>query len=193
MVLDCPQHQHVWATACAKAANAVGVIGIPAAAGWSALGLASQQANLLSSEERFPLEVESRLRGVATKALVDGFHKVDVDLNLGHAALREEISAEVQRVAAMHEAAKADWGSGSSPRWAGPPGITRGPCGPPPASNRQGFQQAAQACAPHGVLQGPAVGVPLARKAGPQPKVRRAGPSCTHPCTHPQGHSGHFG
>ena len=46
------------------------------------------------------MEVESRLRGVATKALVDGFHEEDVGLNLGHAALREDISAEVQRLAA---------------------------------------------------------------------------------------------
>ena len=32
VVLDCPQHQHVWAAACAsaKAANAVGVTGTPA-------------------------------------------------------------------------------------------------------------------------------------------------------------------
>ena len=45
VVMDCPQHQHVWAKACAKAANAVGVIGTPAAAGWSALGLAGQKAH----------------------------------------------------------------------------------------------------------------------------------------------------
>ena len=51
--------------------------------------------------------MERRLRGVATKALVDGFHEVDVGLNLGHAALREDISAEVQRLAANKEAAKA--------------------------------------------------------------------------------------
>ena len=57
VVLDCPQHQHVWATACAKAANAVGVIGTPAAVGWSALGLVGQNAHLMGSEERFPLEV----------------------------------------------------------------------------------------------------------------------------------------
>ena len=73
VALDCPQHQHVWAAACAKlkAANAVGVIGAPAAAEWSALGLPGLKARLLSSEGRSPLEVESRLRGpgpVATKA-----------------------------------------------------------------------------------------------------------------------------
>ena len=56
--------------------------------GWSTLGLVGQKAHLLSSGERFPLEVERRLRGVATKALVDGFHEVDVGLNLGHAAPR---------------------------------------------------------------------------------------------------------
>ena len=57
------------------------------------------------------MEVESRLRGVATKALVDGrgFHGVDVGLNLGNAAPREDvdISAEVQRLAAIKEAAAA--------------------------------------------------------------------------------------
>ena len=85
------------------------IIGTPAEKGWSALGLVGQKARLLGSEERFPLEVERRLRGVATKALVDGFHEVamDVGLDLGHAALREDISAEVQRPAAIKEAAKA--------------------------------------------------------------------------------------
>ena len=53
------------------------------------------------------MEVESRLRGVATKALVDGFHEEDVGLNLGHAALREAISTEVPRFAATKEADKA--------------------------------------------------------------------------------------
>ena len=38
---------------------------------------------------------------------MDGFHKVDVGLNLGHATLREHISAETQRSAAIKEAAKA--------------------------------------------------------------------------------------
>ena len=51
--------------------------------------------------------MERRLRGVATKALVDGFQKVDVGLNVGHAALREKISAEVQQMAPIKEAAKA--------------------------------------------------------------------------------------
>ena len=46
-------------------------------------------------------------RGRGTKALVDGFNKVDGGLNLGHAALREAISAEVQRLAATKEAGKA--------------------------------------------------------------------------------------
>ena len=97
----------VYTRGCAKAASSVGAIGNPAAAGWSALGLAGQKAHLLSSEGKFPLELERRLRGVATKALVDGFHKVDVGLNMGHATLREDISAEVQRLAAIKEAAKA--------------------------------------------------------------------------------------
>ena len=175
VVLDCPQHQHVWATACTKAANAVGVIGAPAvAAGWSALGLAGQKAHLLSSEGRFPLEVKSRLRGVATKALVDGFHEVDVGLNLGHAALREDISAEVQlqRLAAIKGAAKAAaklvGAQGAAPGGQGLQGSLGAHVAPPPAQNGQGFQQASQACAPHSAHQeraGPADGVPLAREA----------------------------
>ena len=51
---------------------------------------------------------------------------------------------------------------------------------PPPAHNGQGFQQAPQACALHGALQGragPADGVPPAGKVGPQPKAQGAGPS----------------
>ena len=48
MVLDCSQQHHVWAAACAEAANAVGVIGTPAAsaaaAEWSALGQAGKNS-----------------------------------------------------------------------------------------------------------------------------------------------------
>ena len=191
VVLDCPQHQHVWAAACAGAANAVGVnrvIGTPAAAGWSALGLAGQKAHLLSSEGRFSLEVESRLRGVATKVLVNGFHEVDVGLNLGHAALREGIPAEVQRLAANKEAAKAATKLAGA-QGAAPGGHAQGLQGspgphaaPPPARNGQGFRQASrsQACAPHSAHReraGPADGVPLAREAVPQPKAQRAVPS----------------
>ena len=98
------------ATACAKATTAEGIIGTPAEQGWRALGLEGQKAHLrmLSSEGiPPPPEVERRLAGVANKALVNGFHKVDVVLNLGHAAPREDISAEVQRLAAIKEAAKA--------------------------------------------------------------------------------------
>ena len=188
MALDCPQHQHVWAKACAKAANAVGVIGTPAAVGWSTLGLVGQKAHLLSSGERFPLEVERRLRGVATKALVDGFHEVDVGLNLDHAALREDISAEVQRLAAIKEAAKAAAKmAGAQLQGAAPGGRRQAPQGSlgahepsPPAHDGQGLQQAVQACAPHGAPKecaGPADGVPPAGEAGPQPKAQRAGPS----------------
>ena len=178
VVLDCPQHQHVWAADCAKAAKAVGIIGTPAEQGWSALGLVGQKAHLLSSEERSPLELERRLRGVATKALVDGFHEVDVGLNLGHAALREDISAEVQRLAAIKEAAKAaaktTGAQGAAPCGQAPQGTLGAHEAPTPAhaQDGQGLQQGApQEC------KDPAEGVPPAGKAGPQPKARRAGPS----------------
>ena len=178
VVLDCPQHQHVWATACAKATDAEGISGTPAEQGWRALGLEGQKAHLLSSEGVFPpeLEVERRLRGVATKALVDGFHEVDVGLNLGHAALREKISAEVQRLAVIKEAAKA---AAKEAGAQGPASCGQAPQGMPvaqeaaiPAQDGQGSQQ--------GALQesrDPTKGVPPAGKAGPQPKVQRAAPS----------------
>ena len=122
------------------------------------------------------MEVESRMRGVATKALVDGFHEVDVGLNLGHAALREKISAEVQRVAEAKEAAKA------AAKEAGAQGPA--PCGQAP----QGMPVAHEAAIPAQDGQGspqdtlqesrdPTEGVPPAGKAGPQPKVHRAAPS----------------
>ena len=135
-----------------------------------------QKAHLLSSEEISPLEVERRLRGVATKALVDGFHKVDVGLNLGHAALREDISAEVQRLAAIKEAAKAAaetaGAQGPAPCGQSPQGTPGAHEAPTPAQHGQGLQQGAlQEC------RDPADGVPPAGKAGPQPKVRRAVPS----------------
>ena len=122
--------------------------------------------------------MERRLRGVATKALklVDGFHKVDVGLNLGHAALPDDISAEVQRLAAIKEAAKAAaetaGAQGPAPCGQSPQGTPGAHEAPTPARHGQGLQQGAlQEC------RDPADGVPPAGKAGPQPKVRRAVPS----------------
>ena len=96
-------------------------------------------------------------------------------LNLGHAALREDISAEVQRLAAIKEAAKAafktDGAQGAAPGGQAPQGSLGAQEAPPPAQDGQGLQQGApQGCAD------PADGVPPAGKAGPQPKARRAGP-----------------
>ena len=71
------------------------------------MGPEGKKAHLLGAAGRSPLEVESCLRRGGTKALVDGFSKVDMGLNPGHAALRETISAEVRRLAATKEAAKA--------------------------------------------------------------------------------------
>jgi len=176
VALDCPQHQHVWAAACAKATNAEGTIGTPAEQGWRALGLEGQKAHLLSSEGVSPPEVERRLRGVATKALVDGFHEVNVGLNLGHAALREKISAEVQRLAAIKEAAKA---AAKEAGAQGPASCGQAPQGMPvaqeaaiPAQDGQESQQDALQ-----ESRDPTEGVPPAGKAGPQPKVQRAAPS----------------
>ena len=105
-------------------------------------------------------------------------------LNLGHATLREDIPAEVQRLAAIKEAAKAvaklAGAQGAAPCGQGPQGSQGALVAPPPAWHGQGLQQASKACIPHCAHQGrvgPADGVPLARKAGPQPKARRAGPS----------------
>ena len=113
-----------------------------------------------------------------------GFHEVDAGLNLGHAAPREGASAEVQRLAAIKEAAKAAaklvGAQGAAPGGQGRQGSLGAHLAPPPAQNGQGSQQASQACAPRSAHQeraGPADGVPLARKAGPQPKAQRASPS----------------
>ena len=163
-------------TACAKATDAEGISGTPAEQGWRALGLEGQKAHLLSSEGVFPPEVERRLRGVATKALVDGFHEVDVGLNLGHAALREKISAEVQQLAAIKEAAKA---AAKEAGAQGPASCGQAPQGMPvaqeaaiPAQDGQESQQDALQ-----ESRDPTEGVPPAGKAAPQPKVQRAAPS----------------
>ena len=97
-----------------------------------------------------------------------------------HAALRENISAEVQRLAAIKEASKAGAKAAGAQ---GPAPCEQAPQGalgaheamimtPAAAQDGQGLQQGAlQEC------RGPADGVPQAWKAGPQPKVQRAAPS----------------
>ena len=134
---------------------------------------------------------------MATKALVDGFHEADVGLNLGHAALREGISAEAQRPAAIKEAAHANCkaalqlqlaaklagaqGAAHAPGGQGPQGPLGAHLAPPPAQDGQGLQQAAQESGRAGPADVDGTGVPLARKAGPRPianyKARGAGPS----------------
>ena len=95
-----------------------------------------QKSHLLGFQRRFPLEVESRLWGGGTKALVGGFGKAGVYLNsnLGHVhvALREAITAEVHRLAAIKEVAKAaakgavaQGAAPMHPQWAGPAGTPR--------------------------------------------------------------------
>ena len=104
------------------------------------------------------------------------FHDVVVGLRLGHAAVRQDISAEVQRLAAIKEAAKAAakaaGAQGAAPGGQAPQGTPGAHAAPTTAQDGQGLQQSApQEC------MDPADGVPPAGKAGPQPKARRAGPS----------------
>ena len=47
----------------------------------------------------FPLEVEQRLRGNSTRALVQGLPVLDRGLNNGHDALRDALTAEVNTLA----------------------------------------------------------------------------------------------
>ena len=72
-------------------------------------------------------------------------------LNLGHAALREDISAEVQRLATIKEAARAAakmvGAQGAAPGGKPPQGSLGAHEAPPPAQDGQGLPQAVQACA----------------------------------------------
>ena len=102
-------------------------------------------------------------------------------------ALREAITAEVERLAAIKEAANTA-AKGAVAQGAAPSGqVPRTNLGlmwlsPAPSHEGQGPQQALQAYRPRCALQGhvgPAGGVPPTRKVGrgPHPKARRAGPS----------------
>ena len=59
---------------------------------------AAQRGHLLGSTAGaiFPLEVEQRLRGDSTRALVKGPSALDKGLCTGHAGLRDALTAEVK-------------------------------------------------------------------------------------------------
>ena len=83
----------VWQTALAKAAAFME--GHPLQGAWAVMTQAAQKDHLLGSTAVFPLEVEQRLRGDSTRALVQGLSALDKDLSKGHAGLQEALIAEV--------------------------------------------------------------------------------------------------
>ena len=70
--------------------------GYPLQGAWAAMAQAAQRGHLLGSTAIFPLEVEQRLRGDSTRALVQGLSALNEDLFKGHAGLREALTAEVK-------------------------------------------------------------------------------------------------
>ena len=65
---------------------------------WAAMAPAAQREHLLGSAAVFPMEVEQRLRGDSTRALVQGLSALNEDLFKGHAGLsaREALANEVK-------------------------------------------------------------------------------------------------
>ena len=63
---------------------------------WAAMAPAAQRGHLLGSAAVFPMEVEQRLRGDSTQALVQGLSALNEDLFKGHAALSEALAVEVK-------------------------------------------------------------------------------------------------
>ena len=63
---------------------------------WAAMAPAAQRGHLLGSAAVFPMEVEQRLRGDSTRALVQGLSALNEDLFKGHAALSEALAVEVK-------------------------------------------------------------------------------------------------
>ena len=65
---------------------------------WAAMAPAAQRGHLLGSAAVFPtsMEVEQRLRGDSTRALVQGLSALNEDLFKGHAGLSEALAAEVK-------------------------------------------------------------------------------------------------
>ena len=63
---------------------------------WAAMAPAAQRGHLLGSAAVFPMEVEQRLRGDSTRALVQGLSALNEDLFKGHAGLSEALANEVK-------------------------------------------------------------------------------------------------
>ena len=63
---------------------------------WAAMAPAAQRGHLLGSAAVFPMEVEQRLRGDSTRALVQGLSALNEDLFKGHAGLSETLANEVK-------------------------------------------------------------------------------------------------
>ena len=86
----------MWYSALAPAAEATE--DHPTQGAWTAVNEAAQRGNLMGSTAIFPLEglnSASRPRGNSTssRALVQGLSALDRDLNNGHTALRDELTA----------------------------------------------------------------------------------------------------
>ena len=94
VILECTGTQPVWQTALAKAAEAME--GHPVQGAWAAMPQAAQRDHLLGSTAAFPLEVEQRVRGDSTRALVQGLSSLNENLFAGHAGLRDALTAEVK-------------------------------------------------------------------------------------------------
>ena len=96
IILECPGTHPVWQSALDKADD--DMEGHPMQGAWTSTAMteAAQRGHLMGSTAIFPLEVEQRLRGNSTKALVQGLFALDRDLTNGHAALIDALAAEVK-------------------------------------------------------------------------------------------------
>ena len=94
VIMECPGTQPVWREALAKATASME--GHPMQGTWAAMAPAAQRGHLLGSAAVFPMEVEQRLRGDSTRALVQGLSALNEDLFKGHAGLSEALAAEVK-------------------------------------------------------------------------------------------------
>ena len=94
VILECPGTQPVWQEALAKAAASME--GHPMQGTWAAMAPAAQREHLLGSAAVFPMEVEQRLRGDSTRALVQGLSALHEDLFKGRVGISEALADEVK-------------------------------------------------------------------------------------------------